>query len=88
MNLTIQQALKATSNQFQELEFCGIRGNIIENLETFICAGIRHKYFYSRRQLFFLLIMAERCVVLVYQKSGDIIAVLDSHSHSIFGNLF
>lgn len=84
-NLTIPQALIATNNLFQELEYCSIRGSIVKNLSKFIYSAISHNYFFSRKQIFFLLIMVERCVVLVYQKSGNIIALLDSHRHHQYG---
>lgn len=85
MKLTIPQALAATSNQFQEIEYCAVGGNIIENLATFIRSAICHNYFCSRKQIFFLLIMVERCVVLIYQKPGNIISLLDSHLHPPYG---
>uniref|UniRef100_A0AC34RSZ4 Uncharacterized protein n=1 Tax=Panagrolaimus sp. JU765 TaxID=591449 RepID=A0AC34RSZ4_9BILA len=84
----IPTALEMTKNQMAEVAFVTSKdniGNAFLLVYSAIKSVIKHELTSSWNQLFFLLLLVERCVLIIYQKETDTIVVLDSHTHKEIG---
>uniref|UniRef100_A0A7E4VK86 FtsJ domain-containing protein n=1 Tax=Panagrellus redivivus TaxID=6233 RepID=A0A7E4VK86_PANRE len=87
---TVPNALQLLGNKFGEVSFVNAPKSK-SSTDAFILmyahlkSAIEHPETYSWKQLFFLLMFVERCVLVVYQRDVDSIVILDSHTHHTFG---
>lgn len=78
---TIPQALDACEKTFKEIEFTSVRGKLLQNMKNFVLGPIKSCPLKDHLQIFMVLIVFERSVLLVYEKETDSISVVDTHSH-------
>ncbi|KAM3719398.1 Glutathione synthetase [Dirofilaria immitis] len=78
---TIPQALEGCNNIFQEIEYITVRGKIIYNLKTFLLMPIKSDLLKDHLQIYMILIVFERSVLLVYERECNAIFLLDTHTH-------
>jgi len=82
----IPEALKATNEQFHEIQFCAMTGRIDENLAVNLRAALESSLLQGFKQLFFLVIIFERTILLVVQRYDNLISAIDSHRHHNMGS--
>ncbi|CAG9537184.1 unnamed protein product [Cercopithifilaria johnstoni] len=78
---TIPQALEGCGNVFQEIEFVTVRGKILHNLKPFLLMPIRSDFLKDHLQIYMILIVFERSVLLIYERECKAIFLLDTHTH-------
>ncbi|VBB26464.1 unnamed protein product [Acanthocheilonema viteae] len=78
---TIPQALEGCGNVFQEIEFVNVRGKIIYNLKPFLLTPIKSEFLNDHLQIYMILILFERSVLLVYERECNAIFLFDTHTH-------
>uniref|UniRef100_A0A915PVW0 Uncharacterized protein n=1 Tax=Setaria digitata TaxID=48799 RepID=A0A915PVW0_9BILA len=78
---TIPQALEGCGNVFREVEYVTVRGKIIHNLKTFLLTPINSDFLKDHLQIYMILIVFERSVLLVYERECNAMFLLDTHTH-------
>uniref|UniRef100_A0A914Y6T2 Uncharacterized protein n=1 Tax=Panagrolaimus superbus TaxID=310955 RepID=A0A914Y6T2_9BILA len=86
----IPAALHLLGSNFDEISYVTTKsqhGDAQSLLYGNIKSAIEHPSLSDWKQLFFLTMFVERCVLIVYERDTDSIAILDSHTHRYFGAL-
>ncbi|VDK63772.1 unnamed protein product [Onchocerca ochengi] len=78
---TIPQALEGCGNVFREIEYVTARGKMIHKLKTFLLTPIESDFLKDHLQIYMILIVFERSVLLVYERECNAIFLLDTHTH-------
>ncbi|EJW78696.1 hypothetical protein WUBG_10396 [Wuchereria bancrofti] len=78
---TIPQALEGCGNVFREIDYITVHGKIIYNLKQFLLAPIQSDLLKDHLQIYMILIVFERSVLLVYERKCSAIFLLDTHTH-------
>ncbi|EFO26188.2 hypothetical protein LOAG_02302 [Loa loa] len=78
---TIPQALEGCGNVFREIEYVTVHGKIIYKLKQFLLAPIKSDFLKDHLQIYMILIVFERSVLLVYERECNAIFLLDTHTH-------
>uniref|UniRef100_A0A0R3RX98 NARG2_C domain-containing protein n=1 Tax=Elaeophora elaphi TaxID=1147741 RepID=A0A0R3RX98_9BILA len=78
---TIPQALEGCGNVFQEIEFVTVQGKITYNLKPFLLTPIKSDFLKDHLQIYMILIVYERSVLLVYERECNALFLIDTHSH-------
>ncbi|VDK75681.1 unnamed protein product [Litomosoides sigmodontis] len=78
---TIPQALEGCGNVFREIEFVTVHGKIIYNLKPFLLTPIKSDFLKDHLQIYMILIVFERSVLLVFERECNALFLIDTHAH-------
>ncbi|KAH7720819.1 Protein C09H10.9 [Aphelenchoides avenae] len=82
---TIPVALACCKYDLRELNFCVVRGFVGSTLVKFLNGACRGESLAEFKQIFFILIIFERAVTIVYERTSDTIGFMDPHTHDSCG---
>ncbi|CAD5220324.1 unnamed protein product [Bursaphelenchus okinawaensis] len=84
---TIPEAIRATNGIWREVTFSRGNGPFNVNVASYLERAINSPLTTQLDQMFFLILLFERCVLVVYQRCNHTIGIIDSHTHFERGSL-
>ncbi|PAV79724.1 hypothetical protein WR25_15052 isoform A [Diploscapter pachys] len=81
LNFTIPDALVATGNNFQEIDFHAYRFSIAQYLPRCLLRAIKSPLLVSLERINFLAIAYERTVLIIFDRFSRLFMLVDTHLH-------